>query len=77
MSKGKRASYVKIEEKDGELYLEGDIESAKEILRMLKDKPEVRVSRQLEEGIKEEFKVDEVELRPPFFRILWRKKGKR
>lgn len=74
MSKRKRASYVKIEEKDGELYLEGDVEAGERILRMLKQKPEVKVSRELDEGIREEFKVDEVELKPPFFRILWRKK---
>ena len=73
MTNRKKASYVRIEEKDGELYLEGDIEAAERILRMLKKKPEVTVSPKLQEGIKEKFKMKEVELKPPFFRILWRK----
>jgi len=74
MSQQKRASYVRIEEKDGELYFEGDLDSAERIFRILKEKPAVKVSPELEEGIKKKFKVDEVELKPPFFRILWRKK---
>jgi len=77
MTNKKRASYVRIEEKDGELYLEGDIEAAERILRVLKEKPAIKVSKKLEKEIKEKFKVDEVELKPPFFRILWRKKEER
>jgi hypothetical protein len=74
MSDKKKASYVRIEEKDGELYLEGDIQAAERILKMLKEKPQVTPSPTLEKEIGEKLRVEEVEVKPLFFRILWRKR---